>query len=148
MNFLFIIKSKKLQVWSHSVGITKYVYKVGLTKNPNNDCVEEFNNKLYAGRDDWVLILKKEIDLVNENQLIKALSSIFEMLNPEFYPQINNSIGLFKIKKNKVADNIILRDALKEKTEYTKPKKINDKDFAEYIYYIAQKKSKEIISKI
>ena len=133
MHLLYVLKSKKLQTWGHSVGITKYLFKFGLTKLDLKDLIQDLNSRNYAGKDDWALILKKKTEYESENKIIEKLGETIEVLNPDFYPQIGNSIGIFRVKKEMVENSIIIRNALKENDKLMLSKKIKDKDFAEFI---------------
>ncbi|PPR77425.1 MAG: hypothetical protein CFH01_01543 [Alphaproteobacteria bacterium MarineAlpha2_Bin1] len=133
MGKVFVLKSKKLQDWGHSIGITKYIFKFGFTISSIKEIIIKYNSIFYAGKDDWSLILSRSIETTSEEYLINKLSSSMELLDPNFYPQIQDSSGIFRVKKDKLESSLLIKQALEDKDSLLSNKKINDKDFANYI---------------
>ncbi len=133
MNTAYILKSKKLQDWGHSIGITKYIYKFGLTSDNVKELIIHYNSILYAGKDDWSLILSRSIEEISEDNLINKLTSSIELLDPNYYPQIRDTKGIFRVKKDKVENSVFIKKALEEKDNMLSSQKISHKDFAIFI---------------
>ena len=52
MPVIFVAKSAGQQDWANSVGLTKHVYKLGLTDDSAEDAVERLNAERHAGFDE------------------------------------------------------------------------------------------------
>ena len=66
MSNIFVLKSKKLQEWGHSIGITKHIFKFGLTSSSIKELIIEYNTTFYAGKDDWSLTLSRSSEITSE----------------------------------------------------------------------------------
>ena len=133
MSNIFVLKSKKLQEWGHSIGITKHIFKFGLTSSSIKELIIEYNTTFYAGKNDWSLTLSRSSEITSEDNLINKLSLSAELLDPNYYPQVIGTTGIFRIKIDKVENSLLIKRALQDKESLLPAKRINDKDIANYI---------------
>lgn len=52
MATLYVATSKGLASWGSDVGLTKYIYKVGLTDETADAAIKALNDATYAGQTD------------------------------------------------------------------------------------------------
>ena len=78
MPYCYVAKSKSLQDWGHSVGISKHLYKVGVTSNDVKNTVSKMNFENFSGRNDWKIIMHVSIEEIEESNkiLVKAQSRL------------------------------------------------------------------------
>ena len=140
MPTLFIAKSKDLQDWGHGVGVTKFLFKVGIADGSGDDAVGDLTARKAAGREDWKLLAKQDTDQ-DEAAVLEQLGSREQLLDPDFYPAIRNEPGIFKVKVSNVENDMMLRAALSNENEQLKTLKAKEKDIAAYLLRRASKTS-------
>ena len=138
MPTLFVAKSKDLQDWGHSVGVTKYLFKVGVTDGSGDDAITELTARKAAGREDWKLLGKHDADQ-DEAAALEQLGLREQLLDPDFYPAIRSEPGIFKVKIANVENDMMVRAALSNENEQLKTLKAKEKDIAAYLLRKASK---------
>ena len=138
MPTLFVAKSKDLQDWGHGVGVTKFLFKVGITDGSGDDSVVDLTARKAAGREDWKLLAKQDTDQA-EAAILEKLGSCEQLLDPDFYPAIRNEPGIIKVKVSNVENDMMLRAALSNENEQLKTLKAKEKDIAAYLLRRASK---------
>tara|TARA_Y100000590_G_C15584242_1_gene963531 strand:- start:346 stop:762 length:417 start_codon:yes stop_codon:yes gene_type:complete len=133
MTYCYVAKSKSLQDWGHSVGISKHLYKVGITSTDVKDTISKMNYENYAGRNDWKLIMHDSIEEVEDSLIFEKINKSIDMIDPTYYPQIKEANGIFKVKLQSVEDNLLLSIALQNKEGSHKGIKVGAKQIAKYI---------------
>src|SRR5579864_2550064 len=93
MPTLYVARSTALSKWASDVGLSKHVYKVGIT----DESVKELVAKGWAGETDWVLVKQEEIENLSEDEAIARLSKKQKMIEPRLYPRIKETPGIFKV---------------------------------------------------
>ena len=53
MATLFVARSKALQDWGHGVGVTKFLFKVGVVDGSIDEAIAVMNAEKVAGSADW-----------------------------------------------------------------------------------------------
>jgi len=135
---LFVAKSKDLQDWGHGVGVTKYLFKVGVTDGSGDDAITELTARKAAGREDWKLLGKQDADQ-DEAAALEQLGLREQLLDPDFYPAIRSEPGIFKVKIANVENDMMVRAALSNENEQLKTLKAKEKDIAAYLLRKASK---------
>jgi len=129
---LFVAKSKALQDWGHGVGVTKFLFKVGVDESSGDEAVAMMNAEKVAGQDDWKLLGQKETDLADADALDRVARRE-QPLDPDFYPRIRGARGVFKVKLSNVENDMMVRAALANENQQLKNLKAKDKDIADYL---------------
>lgn len=133
MPALFVAKSKSLQDWGHGVGVTKFLYKVGVADDADT-AVASMNAAKFAGRDDWKIVKKaKAADEVDEETAIARIARREQELDSDHYPQIRGARGIFKVKVTNVENDMVVRAALASEHQSINTGKAKEKDIAEYL---------------
>ena len=132
MSTLFVAKSKNLQSWGHGVGVTKFLYKVGVSDGSADDAITGLNDAKAAGLEDWKLLAKQNVEH-DEDAALGQLALREQQLDSDFYPPIRGEPGIFKVKVSNVEDDMMVRAALANENQQLKTLKANDKDIAAYL---------------
>ncbi len=128
---LYVAKSKALQDWGHGVGVTKYLYKVGVADDADAT-IAEMNETQFAGRGDWKLLKKTKTEL-DETAATERVARREQILDPDFYPQIRGAGGVFKVKLTNVENDMVVRAALASEHEQIKTGTVKEKDIVAYL---------------
>jgi len=136
MATLYVATSKIVAEWAADVGLTKQVYKVGVTEEPADEIAETLSRDICAGGSDWKVLKKQEVDGLDEATAIARIASREKMVDPAYYPRIRGAQGLFRVKVGNVANNILVKRALAGEEE--KIEKVKAADIAAYLLQIAQ----------
>lgn len=112
MTVIYVAKSATLQTWASDVGLTKHVFKVGVSEAPPAETIETLNAEHHAGRTDWTLVKALSAAAVSEDEALRRLSSKETALDPTYYPQIKGARGIFKIKPANAENHFIIESAL------------------------------------
>lgn len=105
MATIYVARSKTLSDWGYDVGLSKNIYKVGLTDQPVKDVVAAG----WAGIADWVLVKKQdEVEGITEDEVTARLAVKQKMIDPRLYPRIRDTPGIFKIVPASVENSILV----------------------------------------
>jgi hypothetical protein len=123
MATIYVAKSQGLQKWGSDVGLSKYVYKIGVTDEKAEDAVATLNEENCAGQNDWQLLKKQTADDVDEAAVLARLTQKEKQVDPKYYPRLRGDLGIFKVKLGNVENSLLMKQALAGK-EFTviKPK--------------------------
>ncbi len=134
---IFVASSKSLGEWAADVGLTKHVFKVGVTEDDAKDAVEKLNQASHAGQTDWQLVGKQAVDGIDEATVEERLSKKEKPVDPNLYPKIKGARGIFKVKPANVENHLLVKMAL----DGGEPKavKIKPKDIGGYLILNATK---------
>ncbi len=133
MAVIYVARSAKLAKWASDVGLSKHVFKVGVTDEP----VKELVAAGWAGETDWTLVKKEEAEGLEEEAVIDRLARRDTMIDPKYYPRIKETRGIFKVDPTHVESHIIVGRALEggERLEL----KLKPADFAAYLIHNARR---------
>ncbi|MGB8273956.1 MAG: hypothetical protein WCF16_01660 [Alphaproteobacteria bacterium] len=131
MTILYVAKSQSLCKWGASVGVTKYLYKVGVTEDTAEAAVKALNDTRHGGETDWKLIKKQEAEGIDEAAAIGRLAARERMIDPAFYPKIKGARGIFKVKIPNVEDQMLVSRAMEGAP--TQQVKITPAEIAAYL---------------
>ena len=136
MAYVYVASSANLAKWAEDVGLTKYVYKVGLSEENADEAVEALNEEAFAGQTDWKLVKKEKIkDDAEEDALLARLAGREKTVDPAFYPKIKGAKGIFKVKFVNAENHIIAKKALAGDVD--KNIRIKPADIGEYLIHNA-----------
>jgi len=126
---IYIARSANLSQWGYDVGLSKHLYKVGFGDGPAKDAVEAG----WAGEADWTLVKKQDgVEGVSEDEIIERLGRKEKMIDPNLYPRIKGTRGIFKVLPSHVENHILVSRALAGQEEL-RDVKVKHPDFATYL---------------
>ncbi len=134
MPTLYVARSAGLGQWASDVGLSKHIYKVGVTDGP----VKELVTAGWAGFTDWILVKKQELDgdMPDDETVIERLAVKTKMIDPKLYPKIKGTLGIFKVLPAQVENHIVITQALAG-TPQTAELKLKPADFAAFLIHNA-----------
>jgi hypothetical protein len=112
MATLYIASSKGLANWGSDVGLTKHIYKVGVTDGTAEAAIEELNASQHAGQNDWRVAKKVAVD-IDEATALARVAAKEKVVDGTYYPRIKNAPGIFKVKPANVESQLLVQQALK-----------------------------------
>lgn len=135
MPTIYVAASKELGKWGADVGVSKHVYKLGVTEGSAEEAVAALNQASYAGQSDWKLVKKEEVDSLSEEAAVDRLQRKEKLLDPNYYPRLRGTSGIFRVKPVNVENHILVAQALAGR----EPKlQLKPADIAQYLITIAR----------
>ena len=113
MATLYVASSKGLANWGSDHGLTKYLYKVGVTEDTAEAAIEELNATQHAGHGDWKLSRKVENVEADEATIFARLAAKEKMVDPNYYPGIRKAPGIVKVKLANVESQLLVQQTLR-----------------------------------
>jgi hypothetical protein len=135
MSSIYVATSKGLAAWGSDVGLTKYIYKVGVSEGPVDEAISALNEAGYAGQDDWKLARKLDGVEADEAEVLARVSAREKSVDPNYYPRIKNTTGIFKVKVANVESQLLVQQALKGEDPHLV--KVKAADIALYLVNLA-----------
>ncbi|HWA48621.1 MAG TPA: hypothetical protein VG742_10125 [Dongiaceae bacterium] len=135
MATIYVATSKGLANWGSDVGLTKYIYKVGLTTDSADAAVKALNDSSYAGQADWKLAKKLDGIDADEATILARVTAKEKAVDPTYYPRIKNTTGIFKLKIANVESQLLVQQALKGEDPHLV--KVKAADIALYLLNLA-----------
>lgn len=130
MAVIYVARSTGVSKWGAGVGLTKHLYKVGVTEESAEAAVKALNGNAAAGETDWKLIKKETAD-TDEETAFARLSAKEKMVDPGLYPKLKGARGIFKVKPVNVENHFFVKQALAD--QETRDIKIKHPEFADYL---------------
>jgi hypothetical protein len=127
MPTIYVARSPATSQWASDVGLSKHIFKVGVTDEDPKDVVA----RGWAGATDWALVKKQETDL-DEAEAIERLAKKEKMIDPSLYPRLKGAAGVFKVLPARVENHLLVQRALASEGEL-KAAKPKVGDFADYL---------------
>ena len=112
MAVIYVARSKTLSDWGASVGISKYLYKVGISEVAAKQAITDLNERACAGVDDWKLLSAEDADDLGEALVIERLAKKTTLIDPTYYPRINSEAGIFRVNPKNVENSMIVERAI------------------------------------
>lgn len=131
MPVVYVAKSKGLEKWGADHGLTKHVYKLGVSADSGEAAVERLNADAVGGHTDWKLVSEKEVEDAAETEVLERLGRKAKAVDPAYYPGIKGARGIFKIKPVDIERSVLVGQAVAG--EEMKPVKINAPSIADYL---------------
>ena len=133
MPVVFVASSRELGKWGGDVGLTKHIYKLGVTEDSAEVAVQAMNEIACAGFSDWKLLQAETIETADEDALIARLAQRERMVDPGLYPKIRGARGIFKVKPENVENHFLVKHALENEQTELKLFKAKPADFGTYL---------------
>lgn len=128
MATIYVARSSKLGKWASDVGLSKHVYKIGVSDVPVKPLVANG----WAGETDWALVKQQPVEDLGEAEAIERLAHKAKLIDPNLYPKLKGALGVFKVLPAHVENHILVRRALAGEAERLELK-LKPADFAEYL---------------
>lgn len=135
MSSIYVATSKGLAGWGSDVGLTKFIYKVGVSEGPVDEAIRALNEARYAGQNDWKLARKLDGVQADEAEVLARVSAREKPVDPNYYPRIKNTTGIFKVKVANVESQLLVQQALKGEDPHLV--KVKAADIALYLVNLA-----------
>ena len=108
MPVLFVARSVKLGRWGSDVGQGKHVYKVGVADGDPKALAAAG----WAGESDWKIVKSREVEGLTEEEALARLARKERMLDPNLYPKLKGTPGVFRLRAEQVENHILVTRAL------------------------------------
>jgi hypothetical protein len=128
MPTIFVARSTSLSNWASDVGLSKHVYKLGVTEEDPKALVAAG----WAGESDWSLVKKQTVDTLNEEEALRRVALKAKVIEPRLYPKLRGAEGVFKVIPAQVESRRLVQRALAGESERNLTK-LKPADFAEYL---------------
>jgi hypothetical protein len=125
---IYVARSVKAGKWASDVGLGKNIFKLGVT---NGDPKQEAAAG-WAGETDWSIVIAEPVDGLDEEQAIDRVAAKERMIDPNLYPKLKGTRGVFRVNPVKVENHIVVSRALSGESEL-KAVKLKPADFAAYL---------------
>lgn len=132
MAVIYVARSARLSDWASDVGLSKHVFKVGVTDASPADLVAAG----WAGETDWTLVKKQDGVDLDEEQAIARIARKEKIVDPNYYPRIKGAQGIFKVSPTNLHNHILLSRVMAGEEERA-PIKPKTADFAAYLIHCA-----------
>ncbi len=131
MPTIFVASSLTMQEWGSDAGISKHLYRVGITDDDTKAAVDEMNAETYAGQKDWVLCGNRDIEGWDDARLLARLAERQKVVDPLYYPKIKGAKDIVRVDQRKVEANMVIKQTMEGRA--SKVPKLKPKDIADYI---------------
>src|SRR5262245_27042529 len=123
MATLYVASSKGLANWGSDHGLTKHLYKVGVTDDKAEDAIAALNAEQVAGHEDWKLAKKADGIDADEATVLARIAAKEKPVDPNYYPGIKKATGIVKVKLANVESRMLVQQTLRgENPHVVKPK--------------------------
>lgn len=134
MTTFYVARSTALSKWASDVGLSKHIFKIGVTDEDPKALVAEG----WAGETDWVLVKKQTVDNLTEAEAIARVAIRDKLIEPRLYPKLRGAEGVFKVLPAQVESRRLVQRALAGEAERV-VMKLKPADFADYLIQSAVK---------
>jgi hypothetical protein len=134
MATIYVARSAALGKWASDVGLSKHVYKLGITDEDPKALVAAG----WAGETDWSLVKKQSVEDMSEAEAIQRVALKEKIIEPRLYPKLRGAEGIFKVVPTHVESRRLVQRALAGEAERVATK-LRPVDFADYLIQIAGK---------
>jgi hypothetical protein len=125
---IYVARSSKLSKWASDVGLSKHVFKLGLTDEDPKAVVAAG----WAGETDWQLVKKQPVEGLTEAEAVERVARKEKPIDPNLYPKLRGAVGVFKVLPAHVENHILVSRALAGDAERI-DLKLKPADFADYL---------------
>jgi hypothetical protein len=132
MATLYVARSAKLGRWASDVGLGKNVYKVGVTDTDPKTLAASG----WAGETDWTIVRKREVEGLSEAEALDRLGRKEKMIDPNLYPKLKGTAGVFRLTPARIENHIMVTRALAGDSDRLQIK-LKPSDYAEYLIHNA-----------
>jgi hypothetical protein len=132
MGSIYVARSAKLGRWASDVGLGRHVYKVGVAEGDPKAVVAGG----WAGETDWLIVRKREIADLSEEEALARLARKEKMIDPNLYPKLKGAVGVFRLTAPQVENHLLVTRALAGDGGRVELK-LKPADFADYLIHNA-----------
>ena len=132
MAILYVARSAKLNRWASDVGLGKNVYQVGGSAGDPKMLVQTG----WAGETDWTVVRKRAVEGLSEEAALERLGRKEKMIDPQLYPKLKGTVGIFRLTPERVANHILVARALAGESDRVEIK-LKPTDYADYLMHNA-----------
>ena len=133
MAVLFVARSVRMGKWSSDVGRGKNIYKVGVSEGEDPKGLAAAG---WGGETDWKLIAQQEVEGLSDDEAIERLGRKERMLDPNLYPKLKGTRGIFSVSASHVENHIVVSRALAGASDRL-DLKLKPADFAAFLIHNA-----------
>jgi len=130
MAVLYVARSAALTKWASDVGQGKHIFKLGMAED--KDAVKAAVEAGWAGETDWKLVHSQDVEGATEDDVIARLTRKEKVIDPNYYPKLKGTAGVFRITLTNVQNSLLVAKAMTADEPLTEIK-VKPKDIAEYI---------------
>ena len=112
MAVIYVARSKTLSEWGADVGVSKHLFKLGITEESAKEAVTALNEEECGRARDWTLVKAEKDDSLSEGEVLARLAEKEMVLDPNYYPRIRGMSGVFRVKPENVENSILVEKAL------------------------------------
>ena len=112
MPSVYIAMSPTMQEWGSDAGISKHLYKAGVTDDDPKAAVDALNAEGYAGQKDWQLAGDKAVDTIDEEGFVARLAERQKTVDPLYYPKLKGARDIVKLEQRKVEANFVIKQTM------------------------------------
>jgi hypothetical protein len=134
MPVLFVARSVKLSRWGSDVGLGKHVYKVGVADGDPKTLAATG----WAGESDWKIVRTRDVKGLSEEEAVERLARKERMIDPNLYPKLKGTAGVFRLRAEQVENHILVSRALAGDSDRV-DLKLKPADFADYLIHNAMR---------
>jgi hypothetical protein len=135
MATVYLASSKGLANWGSDHGLTKHLYKVGVTEGPAEAAIEALNASQHAGQSDWKLARKAENVDGDEAAVLARITVKEKLVDPSYYPGIKKAPGIVKVKVANVENHLLMQQTLRGENPHVV--KVKTADIIGYLVHLA-----------
>jgi hypothetical protein len=128
MPSIYVARSVKAGKWASDVGLSKHVYKLGVTSGDPKAAAAAG----WAGETDWSIVVAEPVEGLEEDEAIERVAAKERMIDPNLYPKLKGARGVFRVNPVKVENHIVVGRALAGESDL-KALKLKPADFAAYL---------------
>lgn len=131
MGTIYVARSASLSDWASDVGLSKLVFKLGVADGDMKSVIATG----WAGFPNWTLLKSQETEIGEEDAIAKLAARV-KMVDPNLYPKIKGTLGIFKVTQAQVENHIVVAKALEGSNELLAPK-LKPVDYAAFMIHNA-----------
>lgn len=132
MPFLYVGRSAKLGKWASDVGLGKNVYKVGVADGDPKALAAAG----WAGETDWKIVRTRTVEDLTEAEAVDRLARKEKMIDPNLYPKLKGTAGVFRLTPARIENHMIVTRALAGQSDRAEVK-LKPADYADYLIHNA-----------
>ncbi|MBL8631204.1 MAG: hypothetical protein JNM81_16340 [Rhodospirillaceae bacterium] len=131
MGVVYVAKSAALQEWGADVGISKNIYKVGVTDDAA-EMAKTLNETSVLGQADWKIIAKRDVpEVTDEDEMLARLGQRIKVVDPTYYPKMKGTRSVFRLNPLDVESHMVFKQTMAG--EQPKVKKASPSDIGNYL---------------
>lgn len=132
MATIYVARSVKLGRWASDVGLGRYVFKFGIADGDPKALAAAG----WAGENDWTILRRQPVENLDEEEAIARLARREKMIDPNLYPKLKGTAGVFRLTPARVENHILVTRALAGDSNRAELR-LKPADFADYLIHNA-----------